>query len=328
MTGYVPDPETAGAAAWMYGAYNAGASVLKIAVDLNGRGLRVPLRPRGGKPPAGGGAWDQRNVRRWMDSGFAAGLLRVHDPACSCGKPQSCRRKVLVPGAHERIISEAVWGRYQRQREARSHLPPRVEQPVYPLAGLVRCGVCKGPMNAHGARSRGEYKQGYLYQCAAYKRGRLCPGSWVARHRVEAVVLTQFLAEVSDEVSGPAEAERGRVRAQRASAGARRRLAAEAARHEKALTSLTVQLAQGVVPREAYEAARDELVALRDAAQAALGKLAADDDRLATPPVRVAAGLARDWPTLPAAALRAILGHLVDRIEVFTLGRSGGLGER
>jgi hypothetical protein len=40
-----------------------------------------------------------------------------------------------------------------------------------------------------------------------------------------------------------------------------------------------------------------------------------------SPPVRVAAELARDWPTLPAAALRAILGHLIDRVEVTGRGK-------
>lgn len=194
-------------------------------------------------------------------------------------------------------------------------MPPRVEQPVYPLAGLVFCGICRGPLNAHGGLTKSGYRQGYLYQCAAYKRSRACEGTWITRRRVEAAVVA-WLHTVAEDVNEAAKAERGRVRAQKASAGARRRLAAEVARYESALTRLTVQLAQELVPPDAYASARDDLIGKRDAAQAALERLTADDDRLSAPPVRVAAGLVRDWPTLPPASQRAILGHLIARVEV------------
>jgi len=316
-TGYVPDAETGRDAAWMYEAYVSGMSVLKIAVDLNGRGLRVPGR---GAYADGGHLWDQRSVRRYLDSGFAAGLLRVHDPACGCGNAQGCARKVHQPGAHDPVIDVAVWEAYLRQRAARRRLPPRVEHPVYPLAGLVFCGACGGPMSAHGGLTKSGYRRGYLYQCAAYKKARACEGTWITRHRVEAAVLA-WLHTVAGDVDEAAKAERGKVRARKASAGARRRLAAEAARYENALTRLTVQLAQELVPPGAYAAARDDLAGRRDAALAALERLAADDDRVPDAPVRVAAGLLRDWPTLPPASQRAILGHLVARCEV--TGRGG-----
>ena len=132
---------------------------------------------------------------------------------------------------------------------------------------------------------------------------------------MEAAVIA-WLHTVSEDVSAAAKAERGRVKAQKVSAGAKRRLAAEVARYESALTRLTVQLAQELVPADAYVSARDDLTAKRDTAQAALERLTADDDRLSAPPVRVAAGLVRDWPTLPPASQRAILGHLVARVEV------------
>jgi len=316
VTGYVPDAETGRDAAWMYQAYVSGMSVLKIAVDLNGRGLRAPGR---GAYADGGHLWDQRSVRRYMDSGFAAGLLRVHDPVCGCGNAQGCARKVHQPGAHEPLIDADVWEAYLRQRAARRRLPPRVEQPVYPLAGLVFCGACGGPMSAHGGLTKSGYRRGYLYQCAAYKKARACAGTWITRHRVEAAVLA-WLRTVASDVDEAAKVERGRVRARKASAGASRRLAAEVTRYENALTRLTVQLAQELVPPGAYAAARDDLAERRDAARAALERVAADDDRMPGAPVRVAAGLLRDWPTLPPASQRAVLGHLVARCEVTSKG--------
>src|SRR6185312_2515811 len=135
VTGYVPDPVTREHAAGMFTSYTAGTSVLKIAVGLNRLGLLTPA----------GKAWDQRAVRQYMDSGFAAGFLRVHDPACEHANQKAalaCKRKVLIPGAHEPVIGEPVWAEYQRQRGARRYLPPRVESPVYPLTGLVKCGRC------------------------------------------------------------------------------------------------------------------------------------------------------------------------------------------
>jgi len=112
-TGYMPDVETAREVAWMYAAYNTGTSVLKIAVDLNSRGLRAPGR---GQYAGGGHVWDQRGVRRFMDSGFAVGLLRVHDPGCGCGNAQGCARKVYEQGVASLEVSRAATASGPRMR--------------------------------------------------------------------------------------------------------------------------------------------------------------------------------------------------------------------
>jgi len=310
--GYQPDPATRDACAWMWEAYNSGWSVLKIAVDLNRRGFQT----------VSGKSWDQRTVRRYMDSGFAAGMLRMHDPACDCGKPAtSCRRKTLTRGAHPPLVDEATWQEYQRQRKARQSLAPRVETPVYPLSGLMRCSACGGPMNTHPRTDRrGVYHAGYLYQCAVYIRSRGCKGSWIARHRAEDVVLA-WLHLVAGDAAVQKGAGRKLTQVRDAAEVRRRRLAGEAQDLDQALTNLTVQLARKIIEPDEYAAARDQLRARRAEVGATLEELAATAARSEEPPLEIAAALCEKWDILPAHSKRPMLARIIDRIEVTSLGR-------
>jgi DNA invertase Pin-like site-specific DNA recombinase len=310
--GYVKDPATEDACAWRWEAYNAGWSVLKIAVELNRRGFLT----------IAGKAWDQRTVRRDMDSGFAAGLLRIHDPACDCGRPATkCQRKVLIRGAHPPLVDEETWAEYLRQRKARQSLPPRVETPVYPLSGLMRCASCGGPMNTHPKTDRARvYHPGYLYQCATYIKSRGCKGSWLARHRAEDVALA-WLHLVAGDATVRGKAARKIAEVHDAAAADRKRLAAEAQDLDSALTNLTVQLAREVIAHGEYSAARDQLRARRTEVGAALEELAAAEARSGEPPREIAAALCEKWDVLPAHGKRPMLAKLIDRIEVTSLGR-------
>jgi site-specific DNA recombinase len=310
--GYVADPATEDAAEWAYKAYNSGTSVLKIAVALNQRGFTTGT----GKP------WGQRSVRLYMDSGFCAGLLRFHDPACECSLDH-CPNKVLVPGAHAPVISEKTWREYLRQRKARRSDPPRVEAAVYPLAGLLTHAGCGAAMHAHGMRYQRKdglvYKPGYIYQCSKYMKSRGCDGAWVTRHRVEAAIQG-WLLSFGDDASRRAAARRGRARVRDTAAADRIRLSADAARTENALTELTLQLARKVIEPEEYTAARDELKAKRAQTGAALEALAASAARASEPPVKVALSLAANWDYLEARERQILLRKIVDRIEVTSHG--------
>jgi site-specific DNA recombinase len=310
--GYVPDPATSQACAWMWEAYNAGWSVLKIAVDLNRRGFAT----------VAGKTWDQRTVRRYMDSGFAAGLLRIHDPACGCGKDAAkCPRKVLIRGAHPPLVDEETWAEYLRQRKARQSLPPRVETPVYPLSGLMRCASCGGPMNTHPKTDKARvYHPGYLYQCATYIKSRGCTGSWIARHRAEDVALA-WLHLVAGDAAVRKTAARKLARVHDEASADRKRLTAEAAGLDSALTNLTVQLAREVIGHDEYVAARDHLRARRAEVGTALEEIAGTEVRSMEPPREIAASLCEKWDVLPAHGKRPMLAKLIDHIEIRSLGR-------
>jgi site-specific DNA recombinase len=304
--GYVPDPATAPAAEGMYEAYNAGQSVLRIAVGLNARGLLTTA----GKP------WDQRTVRRYMDSGFCAGLLRVHDPDCE-HPVKACPVKVLIDGTQPPLISEATWKEYLRQRDTRRNLPPRQETPAYPLAGLVKCGRCGQPLIAHPMTYNGVRKPGYMYQCSRYIKSRSCPGTWVARHRVEAGVRAWLLERAAGAV---AESGRPRPRPKVAGDAVRRRLAAEALREEAALTELTLQLGRKVIDEEAYALSLRSIRARRAEISAALEATSAAEERAEHPPVAAMLALARDWDILPVQDRQVILRSLVGVIAVQSHG--------
>jgi DNA invertase Pin-like site-specific DNA recombinase len=314
QVGYSPDPAAQDHAAHMFDLYNTGTSVLKIAVHLNSLGLQTPA----GKP------WEQRAVRKYMDSGFAAGLLRVHDPSCdhaTSEAAQACKKpKVLIPGAHDAIITEDVWLEYQRQRGARAKLPPRVEAAVYPLAGLVRCGRCDSPMNAHGMVYKGVGHRGYLYQCTKYARSRECAGTWIARHRVEDVALA-WLDQFAEDIDAAARAQRSRMRVRATADLDRKRLQGQIEKTDAALTRLAIQLARELIDEEPYKAAKAELDATRTQAKAHLDALTPPPPDTA-PMRQVAAGLVKEWNTLSPAARRGILGEMIDHVTVTSHGKS------
>ena len=91
-----------------------------------------------------------------MDSGFAAGYLRVRD-SCHCTKEEKsrCRHWRLFRGAHESLISDETWEQYKIKRLNVAKMPPRSRNPVYDVSALVRCGLCGGAMtgkpNTNGA---------------------------------------------------------------------------------------------------------------------------------------------------------------------------------
>ncbi|WP_374224475.1 recombinase family protein [Streptomyces sp. ISL-94] len=97
-----------------------------------------------------GNPWSVQVLTRYMDSGFPAGLLRVHDPKCACGHTNSCPNHIFIPGAHEELISPELWqqvpGRTRekegatalRQTPVSAHQPCQVRSLPWYRPGRVR----------------------------------------------------------------------------------------------------------------------------------------------------------------------------------------------
>lgn len=103
-----------------------------------------------------GEPWQDQTVRWFMDSGFAAGLLRVHKPDLRCPKAGSCQKQdhhYFRPAEHQSIVPGDDWEDYWDRRTIRKATPPRALEPVYPLAGLIKCGVCRGTTGPLPGRS-------------------------------------------------------------------------------------------------------------------------------------------------------------------------------
>jgi hypothetical protein len=172
-----------------------GATFRHIAADWNAAGMRTTR----------GGLWDGSSVRQYMDSGFPAGLLRLHDRTCKCGKWSTCRRYDYAPGAHPAIIEPDVWEAYLKHRADTASRPPRARVPQYPLTGLAAHGHCRHTLQANTACIRGEHVAGYTWRCpyAAATTRTGCPGVYITRRALEQGVRDWLATERLPDAAGP-----------------------------------------------------------------------------------------------------------------------------
>lgn len=317
---YRAHPEQGPVMADRYRQYLAGDAFYALVCELNSAGWRTTRR----------GMWSVQTLIRYMDSGFPAGLLRVHTPKCPCVSNRSrCPNMVYIPGAQDELISADLWQQYQERRAEVAAIPPRARPSLYVLSSLQCCGLCHGTAPAHpavqgpaGAKVR---IRGYSYQCGRRATGGLeaCRGVFVRRSVAEAAVRrwvkSEAAAGVDAATASPVPAQRQADRRE-AAARERERLQGEADRLAKALTTLRVQRAADPDdwgPGE-YEAARDRIrkeqatvTAALEVAVVAAAVPRREDFRLEV------IGLADEWDTLSDASKNRILRRLVRRVALF-----------
>jgi len=292
-----------------------------LAAWLNGLGYRT----------GDGNPWRADSLRRYMQSGFAAGMLRIHDPDCHCDYTEgggSCTRWTHMDGAHEPIITPDTWERYEAHVAERRRMAPRVRNPSYPLTGLVRCGGCRESAHATSARRASGKVLGYAYMCGQ-SRHRLCDAPvWVQRQLVEDDVRTWLEQVAADVDAAPPAA----VPAQRDDESSqerdRARLEGEHTRLTNALTNLAVDRATNpeAYPAGVFEAARERILKQKEAVAAALEVHAVTvlrPDRRKLRPLAV--GLLDEWELLESPEKNALLRSLIRRV-VLTRGAVGQRG--
>lgn len=265
-----------------------------------------------------GRRWQDQSVRNFMDSGFAAGLLRVHNPEADCGAPQECDKNdhhIYIPAEHEAIIDGDEWDAYRETRDARRPMAPRARRATYPLTGLVRCGICGGGTRA----APGNGRLGYAYRCGKLDSHAVDHETvWRRRDEVEADVL-RWLENARGEIDAltvgdVVEAAEVASRDEAVHAEVRRELAQVLEEMDHATDSFTKK----IIPEDAYLRQRDRLVARQRAIEKRLADAASETPRvvqLATHRETVA-GLLEDWETIPVVSLNAVLRTLVRRVEV------------
>lgn len=311
---YEPEPDGGGERiATLLPRHTAGEGYASLAVWVSGLGYRTRR----------GELYQADSIRRYMDSGFTAGLLRVHDPECGCdytANGGNCSRWTHIDGAHDALNTPEEWEQYTEHRQQRRAMTPRVRNPTYPLTGLVRCGVCHGGCAAASARRRGQQVLGYAYMCDARTHAgtTVCPvGVWIQRAVVEDEVRTWVLAQAeaatARQSAAPAVAHDARAQARTD----RDRLQAEHDRLGAALTTLRVQRASDPDdwgPGE-YEAARDRIRKEQAAVEEALAAAA----QVAAVPQRsdyrqMLGDLAAAWGALEVQEKNRLLRRLVRRV--------------
>ena len=232
---YTPDPALAPVVREMYRRAIAGNGMASITRWLNDHGHRT----------RNGLEWQTAGVTRYLDRGFAAGLI--------------WSKGTFHPGAHEPIIDPATWEAYLARRASTTR-PPRGS--VRMLSGLLKCAGCGGPMMA--VRSTGG--QGN-YGCARRPRGGHCPTPVhitreLAEREVAAWVLalpeqTALLTEAADR------AKRDRLTSIEDRAAIEKLIL----RAENRLSNLTIKLLDEKISQAAYDATEakvnDDLKGLR-----------------------------------------------------------------
>lgn len=279
-------------------------------------------------PAPRGGPWRQGTVKNMLDSGFAAGLLRTHDPKCRCPyrtiprgekRPPECTegRMLYVPGAHPAAITPDRWAAYLHHRQQTRNTPPRARNATYPLTRLVHHGLCRSRISAGTGTLGGTTVRGYAYICTAHKDSPLlCPTPLHVRRDLVESEVRAWLAEQIDPGTGTVAAE---VIPDRPAAPVPdySHVRAELARVEKALTRATVEHAKGVYDDGEYVAVRDALRAERDTLTARLARAA----EVAALPTRgslrtAMATLLETWPYATPAEQNRILHRVLRRVVI------------
>jgi site-specific DNA recombinase len=275
--------------------------------------------------------WATETLSRYMDSGFAAGLLHVHSPDCRCRKTDgTCRNKVYIQGAHTELIDYDLWEAYLRRRKEVAATAPRSRNGIYDLSGLPRCGGCRKGTSLNAAeQAHGPAITGYAYRCSARaKRGPLaCDGVWIPRARVEAAarawLAREHAAGIDAAQATDATPARSIADAQADAATARARLQAEVDKQRAALARLRADHAANpddYGPGE-YDDAANVIRTARDRAQAALDAVPVVEEIPARADLRpLIAGLLREWDTLGTRARNGIYRQLLRRIALVRHG--------
>lgn len=274
-----------------------------------------------------GAPWQDQTVKWYMDSGFAAGVLIVHRPEVGCAEPSRCQKRDHYDyraAEHEAIWSGDEWDAYRDRREARRVTPARALAPVYPLAGLTRCGICQQTTPKRAAARTHDCKgiKAYAYRCGPRSRGLVKHEAvWIRRTLIERRVF-EWLHDVRDEidaiVSGrvvlPKPTIEPSVRKQRG------RLEREFAKLQGALDRATTGYSMGDIPRDSYLRTRDRLVADIAAAQQELDALGPEEPAEPPSPVphrETVLGLINEWDTIDVPSKRVILSSLIRRVELW-----------
>lgn len=273
-----PHPEQSPYVPKMYQMYIEGRGATTISAWLNREGVAT----RSGKP------WVPTTVKRLLNSPIHAGYVEY--------------RGEVREGAHDGIISESTWARYQQAREGRS-VPMRARRSTYLLSSLLVCHCGRKRFGCRsGSSDEGRYSS---YACPSTVPHPAGTKS-IATHRVDRAISDWIKSE--DITAAIEESVKTAVDVEA--------IAREITVIEKRLVKLTEHLVSGLVPEQAYRATREKLESDAAALTEEMGR--ARLSRMVNPRDYLAAldGVRERWDGLPLEEKRALLRTLVLTITV------------
>ncbi|MFF2922762.1 recombinase family protein [Streptomyces celluloflavus] len=291
-------------------------------------------------PTTRGNTWGINTVQRYLDSGFAAGLLRTHDPDCNCqfGRTHhsGCKngRMLYTAGAQPAIITPNEWEEYQAHRAKVKATPPRARAATYANTGLTACGNCRGTAVARSAMKDGAQIRGHTFVCSEHKnKGKSgCEkGLYVLRKDIEDEMRDWLKREFADDIDGAPSVPQQRTPPRDPAvklAEERARTQAELAKVDAALERLVTDHAMDPekYPTDTFMRVRDQLTGKKGSLVAHLQSMAAVE---ATPQREefrsLAVGVIKEWDTLVSIEKNALLGQVMRRI-VCTASKRNDVG--
>lgn len=113
-----------------------------------------------------GARWRVTSLTRMLTNPIYAGYVTYN-------KRKKDAKTILVKGSHTPLLPEETFQAIQDTFNGRKLATPRQATGKYPLAGLARCGVCGGAVDALRRRNKdGSYV--YTYRCHNYINGVGC----------------------------------------------------------------------------------------------------------------------------------------------------------
>jgi len=281
---------------------------LKIAgYGLNAIALRLHQE---GIPTKRGGKWSANTISRILNNEFYTAQRTYLGETLPMDVPQ--------------IIDQETWNHARSTIARQTHLP----RGSYALSGLLRCGICGGPMNRLRKTHDNEDNRLADWRCRSGMTDKECRGTSIREHIVERVVTEQFF----DYVDGERYVEALQRRAERAqeSKGRVESIEDHLKRVERKQARLTDEYLSGEsITRDQYNRQNREYNEQVQELTEAIERLEGEAV-LAGKPVRLG-NIREDWkrldPTLRREALRAFIDHVVvaptsevwgeDRVRVF-----------
>lgn len=206
------DPYAASVVREIYRKRLEGMSALRIAEELNNRGVLSPLayKKNQGLPYAKKGFADRENCR-WS----ATAILRIlqnetYTGALVQGKQASPHFKIKemeaipasdwirVPNAHDAIVEKHDFDLIQRIRHLDTRVSPKEKQ-AHLFSGVLICGRCGGRMVRKVNRSGG--KEYVYYYCGEGKKDRCEKPVMVRESDLEECALRCVRAQIDNVVS-------------------------------------------------------------------------------------------------------------------------------
>ncbi|MFE5912040.1 recombinase family protein [Streptomyces wedmorensis] len=329
---YEIDEEYGPVIAELYRQYINGTGFSTLAIQLNADGWRTTQDT----------LWTTETLTRYMDSGFPAGLLTVHDPNCRCGRTNGhCRRHIKIQGKWGELVDWDLWEAYQQRRKEVRGTPPRSRVGLYELTGLVKHSACRGGTSLTSQKNTGEPSiPGHAYRCSLRaKAGPLaCDGVYIRRDLVEIEVREWIRREAargiveappSEQRDEPAE-RAARERTERTRARARAEADAEKARQAIARLRADYNANPEEYGPGEYDDALAELRSRRQRAEQALAAIpeqAAEvlpDRALYVPILR---DVNREWEVYDTAEKNATLRRLLRRVVLIRHGKGSAGAE-